>query len=661
MRKLAKTIFAVVVISLLTFFLTGCPLTITYRVSFTSDPSGMQITINGAPYTLTDEIELYFNENRYVLLDIGENHGWSFKSWEINGITYYTQSKGFYVTRNTTVKANFGPGAPSAISGQIRPYTGSVVGLSRDWLSASLPSYDSGFLESVEGDYVPGEFILIIDSSFSIDSVMYSVSSTRPYYPQITRFVETADGSLKYMVVRAEDDAYRALESIPGVLSVERNYIFRVLTDFHGAGTKIPNDPLYISQKWHYEMINLPEAWSITTGSQLVVVAVIDSGVDFGHPDLQGVIYDTGWDFVDENDSPQDLHGHGTHVAGTIAALTNNGQGVAGVAWGGDNGVKILPVRVLNAAGSGTPAQVAAGIIYAVEHGARVINLSLGSRGISEIIEKAVQYAYENDVVVIAATGNYKPGESTGVMFPAAYSETIAVGAVGPNGLLTGYSCFGPEVDVVAPGGTSKTSGNGILSTVITSSVYDYDSGTSMAAPHVSGLVALLMTRGISGVETIREILWQTADHPHLPKNSRDNYYGYGLVDAHQALIHAGLGEPFYILLYDVDRSEIIAETITDEYGRFFLNNIHARQILLYAIRLGSGLAGGVGDLFGYYGYSGGDPLSGTPTTIDLEPGDSYDIDFYFAPITTSSGSENQGSNKIADHMKEWMRGKRPW
>ncbi|HAA86567.1 MAG TPA: peptidase S8 [Kosmotogaceae bacterium] len=544
---------------------------------------------------------------------------------------------------------------PVSISGQIRPYTGSVVDTSRYWSSTSLPSYESGFLESVEGDYVPGEFILIIDSSFSTDYVIHALSKSGTDYPQISKVVETADGSLKYMVVRAEDDAYRTLESIPGVLSVERNYIFRALTDFDGAGTKTPNDPLYINQKWHYEMINLPEAWSITTGSQLVVVAVIDSGVDFSHPDLQGVFYDTGWDFVDKDAFPQDLHGHGTHVAGTIAALTNNGEGVAGVAWGGEDGVKILPIRVLNEAGRGTADDVFDGIIYAVEHGARIINLSLGAPNGSKAIWEAVQYAYRNDVVVIAAAGNYKPKQSTAVNFPAAYSETVAVGAVGPDGLLTSYSCFGPEVDVVAPGGSSITPGNGVLSTAISDSLYEYDVGTSMAAPHVAGLVALLMTRGISGVENIRSLLQETAEHPSsLPKNQRDDYYGYGIVDAHQALMQAGIGEPFYVLVYDVGLEEFIAETITDEYGRFSFNNINARRVQLYAIKLGNDLDDGVGDLFGYYGYSGGDPRSGSATTITVTSGGSYNIDFYFAPIATRYENDSQSlTEKFFDIIRE--------
>ncbi len=547
---------------------------------------------------------------------------------------------------------------PASITGQISPYTGSVVASSRSWTGASLPIYESETQKSVAGEFVPGEFILIIDSSFSSDFVKRSLSSIRSNSVQVTRVVETADGSLKYMVVRAEDEDYERLKSIPGVVSVERNDIFRVLSDFQDVGTKTPNDPRYNDQKWHYEMINLPKTWSITTGSQLVVVAVIDSGVDFSHPDLQGVFYDTGWDFVDKNAFPQDVHGHGTHVAGTVAALTNNGKGVAGVTWGGENGVKILPIRVLDGAGNGTAENVANGIIYAVEHGARIINLSLGSRGDSSIITNAVKYAYKNDVVIIAASGNYKQGESTAVMFPAAYFETIAVGAVGPAGQITQYSCFGTQVDVVAPGGTSRASGNGVLSTVITANEYDYDVGTSMAAPHVAGLVALLMTRGISGVESIREILSKTADHPY-PYVWRDDYYGYGIVNSYEALTFAGPGEPFYILVYDVDLRNFVAETVTDDYGRFSFDKIYARRVLLYAIRLGGGLDDNVGDLFGYYGYGGGDPTSGTPTTVPLESGGSYNLNFYFAPITTSSESQSRASNKeIMDQIEEWMRDK---
>lgn len=256
--------------------------------------------------------------------------------------------------------------------------------------------------------------------------------------------IET-DPDIVAISYRLDSDAQR----LPEIEFVEPNYLF------FSQAEVTPNDPYYPEQ-WHYSLINLPAAWSITKGSSLTVVAVIDTGVRFDHPDLQGVFYDEGYDFIDDDPDPTDpgmsydgkIISHGTHVAGTIAALTNNSQGVSGVCWGG-SGIRILPIRVLDDSGIGTSFDVARGIVYAVEHGAKVLNMSLGSPSDSSIIRDAIKYAYDNDVVVVCAAGN----DNGSLRYPAKYPETIAVGAVRLDKERAWYSNYGPELDVVAPGG----------------------------------------------------------------------------------------------------------------------------------------------------------------------------------------------------------------
>ena len=306
----------------------------------------------------------------------------------------------------------------------------------------------------------------------------------------------------------------------------------------------IPDDPYYQFQ-WHLEQIGMPEAWSHSRGGG-AVVAVIDTGVAYRTegrfavaPDLAATRFVDGFDFVDNDAFPDDEHGHGTHVAGTVAQATNNGLGVAGVA----PEAAIMPIRVLDARGSGGWGAIAAGIRFAADNGAHVINMSLGGGARSRTVERAIQYAHERGVVVIAAAGN---ASRDTVEYPARHDHVVAVGAVRFDRELSFYSSYGEGLDVVAPGGDLRVDQNGdgmpdgVLQNTIVGgnpSRFDYLAwqGTSMATPHVAGIAALIRARGVTDPDAVESILQRSAvdlGNPHR--------FGSGLVQASRAVEMAG-------------------------------------------------------------------------------------------------------------------------
>ncbi len=284
------------------------------------------------------------------------------------------------------------------------------------------------------------------------------------------------------------------------------------------------NDPLR-SQQWALDQTSFEQSWSATRGAG-VTVAVIDTGVDAAHEDLGGVVL-PGVDYVEPaRDGRYDPDGHGTHVAGIIAAQVNNGRGIVGAA----PGVRILPVRVLDANGSGVSSNVAAGIIWATNKGARVINLSLGG-GRSTGIQIAMQYALSKGVVVLAAAGNNGASGDEAV-YPAAYPEAIAVAAFDERLSRASFSNTGSYIDVSAPG-------NDILSTWSTSPTsYAVASGTSMATPYASAEAALIISENPSlSAAAVTSILESTARDAGAP--GVDPAYGHGLIDPAAAVLTA--------------------------------------------------------------------------------------------------------------------------
>ncbi|MDH5704489.1 MAG: S8 family serine peptidase, partial [Candidatus Aminicenantes bacterium] len=261
-----------------------------------------------------------------------------------------------------------------------------------------------------------------------------------------------------------------------------------------------------------------------------VVIAILDTGVDFNHPDLDDKLLSTGYDFVNDDTDPTDDHGHGTFVAGIAAAETNNGEGIAGVAWN----CMVLPIKIADSAGDIAIAAEIAGINYAVEQRAHVINLSLGGPGSDPFEQTAVAYAYEHDVVVVAAAGN--SGGAT--EYPAAYDECLAVAATDYDDLRPTWSNFGPEIDVAAPGET-------VFSLYPTDLVvppflpYAWGQGTSASAPHVAGLAALIRSiKPDLSAEDIMNVIRYTADDVNSASyEGRDNFIGYGRISLERALV----------------------------------------------------------------------------------------------------------------------------
>lgn len=256
-------------------------------------------------------------------------------------------------------------------------------------------------------------------------------------------------------------------------------------------------DPLR-DQQYSLQKLNAEQAWRSSRGG--VIVAVVDTGVDATHPDLAGKIV-AGYDFVNRDDSPDDDQGHGTHVAGIACATPDNDTGIAGVGFD----CKIMPVKVLDSNGGGNHSIIAEGIIWATDHSASVINLSLGGTTGSGALRDAVKYATSRGVIVVAAAGNDGTTEDN---FPAAYPEAISVCATDQNDVVARFSNQAKSVDVCAPGVA-------ILSTV-RGGKYEKWNGTSMATPNVSGVAALLVARGWRGLYA-RQRIERTLD-PAKPR-----------------------------------------------------------------------------------------------------------------------------------------------
>jgi subtilisin family serine protease len=364
-------------------------------------------------------------------------------------------------------------------------------------------------VEPLPGDYAPDEVIVEMASSAS-----------RSQRKSLQAFGDLSDSTLQDLGVTvlkvpegSVSQTIAALEQQPGVLYAEPNY-------YVYAQDVIPND-LGWPLQWGLPAIRAPQGWELGRGSPNITIAILDSGVDLAHPDLVSKLV-SGYDFVNHDADPQDDYGHGTQVAGIAAAATNNLIGIAGISWG----AHIMPVKVLNSSGVGTYANVAAGIRWATDHGAQVINLSLGGPppSDSKTLKGAVNYAVGKGVTLVASAGNAYGGA---VLYPAAYNGVIAVAAVDQNLVNAAFTACGPQVDVAAPGVAIYTLqlGGGTVN----------EAGTSMSAPFVAGAAAILLgLPGNNAPSLVAHELKTTA--LDLGKAGWDSCTGYGLIQLDAAM-----------------------------------------------------------------------------------------------------------------------------
>ncbi len=393
-------------------------------------------------------------------------------------------------------------------------------------------------------DFAPGEILV----KFIAATASTPVDAARAVGATRVRTLYGTDVELWRVPVGEELTTIARLNARRDVAYAEVNGI----TTVFGA----PDDTYY-GYQWAHSKIGSPAAWDVSTGSSAFTIAIIDTGIDETHPDLASKIV-AGYDFVDNDSNPHDTNGHGTHVAGIAAALTNNARGVAGMDWY----ARIMPIRVLGYTGSGYTSDITAGILWAANHGADVINLSLGGKTYSQAMQDAINAAHAARVLVVAAMGNCRYASSScgttpnPTSYPAAMTNVFAVAATASDDLYANYSQFGSHCDIAAPGGEMSYYGDpgGILSTMPSYSVYlttvegfgqNYDrlQGTSMAAPLVSGLAALVWSENPAmSPDQVQAIIEDTAVERGTPGWDVD--HGHGRINAAAAMLAANAHKP---------------------------------------------------------------------------------------------------------------------
>jgi subtilisin family serine protease len=446
-----------------------------------------------------------------------------------------------------------------------------------------------------------------------------------------------------------------------------------------------PNDPFAPWQAWHYEMADIRSAWSYTTGSHAVVVAVVDDGIRFDHPDLAPNLTADGYDFVSDNSVPlcsggvidagadgdgwdpdptKPLMGtydhvldcfepgvgflgsHGVHVAGTIGARGNDGYGAAGVSWR----VSIRPVRAMDVTGRGTSWDIANGIAYAAGYSievapgefaqasgpAHIINLSLGGPTDHTIYQDAVAAADAAGSLIIASAGN---DGLTSPNYPAAYPEVLSVAAVGPDRQPASYTNLAPSVDLFAPGGDYADGGADfeVISTdwdySTGSPSFNYVSGTSMAAPHVSGVAALLLARepGLSASQLKSRLI---------------NYSSGGILNARNSITQTmSPAHRQFVHLYDAASGAPLATVQASASGSFEFQFLSDGDYFVFAGQDedGDGITGAPGKRWGAYGGLN------SPSSVTVDGSGQYSASFdYGYPIELEPNDDQSNANSLA-------------
>lgn len=327
-------------------------------------------------------------------------------------------------------------------------------------------------------------------------------------------------GEINQIRVRQIKVPAHALEKVKAAL--EKNpHISFVENNFFAAGSAEPNDDRYPSQ-WHLPKISAPQGWDMSTGSHMEPIAIIDSGVDPTHPDLSDKLL-PGYNFLQDNTDTHDVRGHGTAVAGTAAAISNNVEGVAGVAW--DN--LIMPLVVLNSDNWATYYDIAQAITYAADEGVRVMNISIGGSSSSSTLQNAVNYAWNKGAVIFACAHNYSTSTP---YYPAACAHVVAVSATTSSDTRASFSNYGDWIDIAAPGTSILTTTRG--------GGYGYWNGTSFSSPIAAGIAALIVSADplLTNAQVV-DIITQNADD--LGALGFDPYYGHGRVNVYASLVAA--------------------------------------------------------------------------------------------------------------------------
>ncbi|WP_295618846.1 S8 family peptidase [Chamaesiphon sp. GL140_3_metabinner_50] len=384
-------------------------------------------------------------------------------------------------------------------------------------------------ISNFQGLATTGEFdSLVIDfkeniASTEIDRQLQVLTGEYHLAPRLNSQFSQSEQTYTVKGDRALLDKLRASSLSQDVEAIEPNYIYRA--------TVAPNDPQY-SKQWHLHNIHAEQAWEENRGKG-ITVAIIDTGVS-QVPDLAQTEFVAGYDFVNNKVNADDDNGHGTHVAGTVAQSTNNNYGVAGVAYE----AKIMPLKVLSGSGGGTVSDIAEAIRFAADNKADVINMSLGGGGESQVMKDAIEYAYKKGVVIVAAAGNENRDSAS---YPARYARVISVAAIDAQGEKAEFSNYGAGVDISAPGGGN---GSKIWQETIDPStnlpVIAGFQGTSMAAPHVAGVVALIKSTGVTAPDEVLAVLQQSV---RKIDTDPQNYYGAGHLDAAAAVKLAQKGK----------------------------------------------------------------------------------------------------------------------
>lgn len=647
--KLKKNCILFLVLTISIFMLSGCgssgggsgPVADkdldSYDLQGIISTSEFNSPIQGAVIKVGDKTATTDDSGKYLIQDIEKGK----YNWSVNSDNYQSFSMDIEINKDLKVNKTLVLAAGSAtVSGNINVNNKTNYFIQSSKLDNKNVKPKIKLNKIGKEKYIEDEIIVKYKNTISSQSIkeiqnkenLNKISSIETASGEIHKYKISSDKSLKETINEYKDLDY--------VEWVEPNYIY------YSMG--VPSDNDY-SKQWGNISLNLEAAWDQGKQNNSIIIAVVDSGIIPNHADLRDNLL-KGADFVggyysdhpsnfnmtDEDPTDETTYenygSHGTHVSGIIGAVGNNNKGIAGVNWN----TNILPIRALGEYGYGDSWDISEGIYYAISQGVDIINLSLGGAESSSNIHEAIKEAHKNNIVVVAASGNGGEdgiGDSQ-VSYPAAYEETIAVGAINKDNIISSYSNYGDRLDFVAPGGDyngSIYSTWGYYENGDTVSGYQYMQGTSMATPYVSGIIALLLADGVSPTN-IEERLKNTAID--LGDKGKDIKYGYGLVDSYGAILNKKLTKP-YIFAATENKGDIYLRSDlvkSEEDNSYKLNNVLSGETYIVSWRdVNDNEVIDAGDYFGEY-----------ENIINVKDNSNYsaDIDLYYVTEDTEKNIE---------------------